>query len=112
MPHIGDIRWVGLAGFIYVALPWYILSLKDLVQKKVELQDESDRKIKLHSITLLLFGVLCLFVGVAIDLFIVHEIFNSPEPLTIVSAIARLLLGLPFFGFGIYITNLAMGKRA
>lgn len=111
MPKIGDVRWVGLIGFLYVALPWYILSLKDLVQKRVELQEGSDRNIKLYSITLLLFGMLCLFLGVTIDLVIINEIYNDPKPMNLVSAITRLLFGLPFFGFGIYLTNLAMGKR-
>lgn len=109
-PGIGDLRWVGLVSFIYIGLPWYILAVKDKVKDKIITERKDNKGFKIHSPTLLIFGLICLFMGVGIDLFIMYKIYLEPSETNITQALVRLFTGVPFFGFGAYLFYLSFGK--
>ena len=108
-PGIGDARWAGLFTFLYIGLPWYIVALKDKIENKLSSGAYRDKKFRIHSLTLLIFGLVCAAVGVAIDLFIFYQLYTSPSPTTIGAALLRLFVGVPFFGFGAYLIYLSFG---
>ncbi|NOX42701.1 MAG: hypothetical protein GXP19_03070 [Gammaproteobacteria bacterium] len=109
-PGIGDIRWVGLFTLLYIGLPWYILSVKDKIESKLPDEGYQKRRFQVHSLTLLLFGIICAVSGVAIDLFILHKVYTDPSVAGIGSAFFRLFIGAPFFGFGVYLIYLSLGR--
>ena len=112
MPGVGDFRFAGLFAFIYIGLPWLILALKDKVEYKQAIRTV-DSKPKLHSIFLLLFGLLAMFLGVGIDLFVLYGFYSAPNIESLLTFLIRLLMGVPFFGFGVYLVYLSLGiKRA
>jgi len=107
---IGDFRSVGFMMFIYVGLPWYILVVKDKAEDRVALKNTNAKKFRLYSVTLLVFGLICVILGVAIDLFVLYEIYSKPFSTATTNGLFRLLYGLPFFGFGIFLLYLSFGK--
>jgi len=110
MPGIGDIRWVGLFGFIYIGLPWYILAVKDSVLEKLD-NAPIETRFTIHSPTLFLFGSISAVLGVGIDLIILYMIFTDPNPTSFLAGVTRLLFGLPIFGFGAGLLYISMGLR-
>ena len=50
-----------------------------------------------------------MFLGVGIDLLILREIINEPSVTNLGIGLLRLLWGIPFFGFGLYLTYLSFG---
>jgi len=110
MPGIGDYRWVGLIGFIYIGLPWYILAVKDSVIEKLDNAPVSKR-FRIHSPTLFVFGAISAVIGVAIDLFILYMIYKDPNPTSLLAGATRLLFGLPIFGFGAGLIYISIGLR-
>lgn len=113
LPSIGDFRWAGLIGFIYIALPVYILSLKDLiVYKSNRNRSLGNKKLKLYSISLLMFGIFSMFLGLVIDILFLYAIYQEPSPVSVGAAMLRLLFGLPFFGFGLYLVYVSFGKTS
>ena len=109
-PGVGDIRWAGFITFLYVGLPWYIVALKDKIESKLSSNQYHEHRFRIHSLTLFIFGLVCAVVGVAIDLFILHQIYTSPSPTAISAALFRLFTGVPFFGFGTYLIYLSLGQ--
>ena len=107
-PGIGDLRWVGFVGFLYVGIPWYILAVKDTTEQRL-IEGSEARNSRIQSITLFLAGLASLFIGVSIDLFIVYRIYIDPSHIPISQALLRLLPGIPFFGFGAYLVHLSLG---
>lgn len=110
VPDVGDVRWIGFVAFLYVGLPWYIVALKDKIERKLPNAQHQEKKFRVHSLTLLVFGLFCAVVGVAIDLFIMYQIYTSPSPATIAAILLRLFIGVPFFGFGAYLMYLSLGQ--
>jgi len=108
-PGVGDLRWIGLVAFLYVGLPWYILSVKDKIKGKLSGGLYAKQKFRIHSVTLLVFGLLCAVVGVAIDLFILYRVYSDPSVIAVSGVLFRLIIGVPFFGFGAYLIHLALG---
>ncbi len=108
MPGVGDLRWVGFIGFLYAGIPWYILAVKDVVEERLAV-DNSTRQLRIHSIALLVIGLLSLLTGVSIDLFIMYQIYSDPSHTTFWQGLLRLLVGIPFFGFGAYLFYLSLG---
>ena len=109
-PGIGDVRWVGLLAFLYIGLPWYIVALKDKIESNLPNEQYHERVLHIRSLTLLIFGLVCATVGVAIDLFILYQFYTSQSPITISAAVLRLFSGVPFFGFGAYLVYLSLGQ--
>lgn len=97
MPGIGDIRWIGFITFLYIGIPWYILSVKDKIEHKISNDQDSGRRFKVYSLTLLTFGLISAVLGVAIDLFILYQVYLDSSLASIGSVILRLLIGVPFF---------------
>lgn len=109
-PGVGDLRWIGLVAFLYVGLPWYILSVKDKIKGKLSGGLYTKQKFRIHSVTLLVFGLLCAVVGVAIDLFILYRVYSDPSVIAVGGVLFRLFIGVPFFGFGAYLMYLSLGR--
>ncbi|MCL1074933.1 hypothetical protein [Shewanella dokdonensis] len=110
MPGIGDYRWAGLISFIYVGLPWYILAVKDNVQCKQQLSND-DRKFKVYSPTLFVFGLVAAVMGVGLDLVLVYMLFQETSVLSLLAVIGRLFAGVPIFGFGAYLMYMSIGVQ-
>ena len=109
-PGIGDIRWVGLMVLIYIGIPWYIVALKDKVEHKLKFEQKPKNRFRVYSFTLLIFGIISAVIGVAIDLFIMYQIYTDPTTTSISDGLTRLFVGTPFFGFGAYLIFLSMGQ--
>ena len=108
-PGVGDLRWIGLITFLYIGLPWYILAVKDKLESNLSYNEHGKRKLHIRSMILLIFGFICVVVGVGIDLFILYQLYSNPSPTALGSAVARLFAGVPFFGFGVYVVYLSLG---
>lgn len=109
-PGVGDIRWFGLIVLIYIGIPWYIVALKDKVEHKQTFEQQPKSRFRVYSFTLLVFGIVSAVVGVAIDLFILYQIYTNPGTASISSGLMRLFIGIPFFGFGAYLIFLSIGQ--
>lgn len=110
-PGIGDYRWLGLLGFLYIGLPWYIMAARDRVAAARLREDAGEIRRRPRSPTLLVFGLVAALVGVAIDLFVVYQFVTAPGTTTALGLVVRLLIGLPFFGFGVGLIYLSLGIR-
>ncbi len=111
MPGIGDYRWAGLVGFLYVGLPWYILAVRDNVRELRRTEALGHSRWRPRSPTLFAFGLVTAAIGVAIDLYLVYVAIVDPDPLGFLALLARLLLGFPFLGFGASLLYLSIGIR-
>jgi hypothetical protein len=109
-PSIGDLRWAGLVGFIYVGLPWYILAVRDDVEAKVNEESPYMRTARI-SPTLVVFGLLAMSIGVATDLLALHQFYEKPGVTSGLGLAGRLLFGVPFFGLGLYFLYLGLGRK-
>jgi len=111
-PQFGVSAFVGCGffAFLFIGLPWYILAVKDKVENRRTISQEGGN-FKIHSFTLLAFGLLCASIGVAIDMFIIYTFISEPSATTLFAGFTRLLVGLPFFGFGAYLIYLSVGFR-
>ena len=108
-PGVGEIRWGGLIAFLYIGLPWYILSVKDKLESKSSEEKDTDHRFRIRSLTLLIFGLICAIIGVAVDLFILHQVYTDASVASVGSVMLRLFIGFPFFCFGAYLLYLSLG---
>lgn len=108
-PSFGNYRVLGLFGFLIIGIPCYLLTLKDLVQAK-NAQPTSAKRCRLKSISLLLFGLLSLSFGVAIDAYLIYQVISNPSLTSLSLVVQRLLSSIPFIAFGIVLIKTAIGK--
>ena len=106
LPGIGDIRFAGLIVFIYVGIPLYVLSTVDSVTEDIQRQGESTR---FRSPTLMVFGLVCIGLGLLIDWVLIMQLIEDPSPASFGQIALRAIAGFPFIGFGMYLLYLAWG---
>lgn len=106
-PIAGPHRWVGLVAFVFVGIPWYLLTTMDAANRRI---DGKPGGVVLFP-SLFFWGVVLVVFGALVDYLLIREMIAEPTPGALASLVGRAVVGVPFIGFGVYLVKLALGRR-
>jgi len=100
-------KWIGLFSFLFIGVPWYLIATKRAMENRIATTGGK----RAFSPTLLLLGLFLTITGVAIDILIIQELITNPSFEVVSTLMFRIIMGVSFFGAGVYILYLSVGIR-